>query len=78
MTFPSSLQRARDGGVSTALAATEMVSQHIAAESALSAELIPTIFQSTYLRLKVLEQNLQLYGRSPESVSRISEKAAHA
>ncbi len=25
-------------------------------------------FEETYLRLKVLEQNLQLYGRSPESV----------
>jgi hypothetical protein len=26
------------------------------------------VCEGTYLRLKVLEQNLQLYGRSPESV----------
>lgn len=38
MTLASSLQRTRDRGVSTTLAATEMVSQHIAAFEGLGAE----------------------------------------
>lgn len=33
---------------------------------------IPEILCNSYLRLKVLEQNLQLYGRSPESVMYVS------
>jgi hypothetical protein len=39
----------------------------------MSVEEFPMVFEGTYLRLKVLEQNLQLYGRSPESVMPISE-----
>ncbi len=70
MTLPASLQRTRDRGVSSALAATEMVSQHITTTPEMSAEEFPTVSEGTYLRLKVLEQNLQLYGRSPESVIR--------
>ena len=70
MAFPPSLQRARDRGVSTAFAATEMVAQYIAIQSPRSVEGIPRVARDSYLRLKVLEQNLQLYGRSPESGTR--------
>jgi hypothetical protein len=39
----------------------------------MSAGDFPMVFKGAYLRLKVLEQNLQLYGRSPESMMPISE-----
>jgi len=76
MAFASSLQRTWDRGVSATLAATEMVPQHIATTSPESAENFPVALRSTYLRLKVLEQNLQLYGRSPESAIRYQNPKA--
>jgi hypothetical protein len=76
MAFASSLQRTRDRGVSATLAATEMVPQHITTTSPVSAENFPVALRSTYLRLKVLEQNLQLYGRSPESAMRYQNPKA--
>jgi hypothetical protein len=76
MTLASPLQRTGDRGVPATLAATEMVSQHIATTSPASAENFPVALRSAYLRLKVLEQNLQLYGRSPESAMRYQNPKA--
>jgi hypothetical protein len=44
-----------------------VVSQDVAIDIVLSAEAILKVSIGTCLRLKVLEQNLQLYGLSPES-----------
>jgi hypothetical protein len=73
MSFAAALQGIRDGRAATTVAATEMISQDIAAriesqqaegeEEARAHQECKT----TDLRLNVLEQNLQLYGRSPES-----------
>jgi hypothetical protein len=72
MTFPSSFEGIGDRGVSATVASTEMISQNIAIEKNVSVGYsggtVCGVGKGTYLRLKVLEQNLQLYGLSPESI----------
>jgi hypothetical protein len=66
MTFAAALQGIRDGRAATTVAATEVISQDIAARTE-SQQKKMRAHTKTDLRLNVLEQNLQLYGRSPES-----------
>jgi hypothetical protein len=66
VSFPATFQRTGNCRVSPPIASTEMVSQDIAEGETVSQASSEEIRQS-YLRLNVLEQNLQLYGLSPES-----------
>lgn len=73
MSLSAALQRVRDGCCASSFAPAEMISQHIARQVACQQEYSYVRYiqyiGSIYLRLNVLEQNLQLYGLSPESAS---------